>query len=62
MNGERIRLALRALPDSLPLAQRLRLALKTLLRRDRLRCLKVEIDDGAAVTPIASDPTPENRA
>jgi hypothetical protein len=39
---ERIRLELVALPDEVPVHQRLKAALKTLLRRDRLKCIKVE--------------------
>ncbi len=68
MNGERIRLTLRALPDSLPVAQRLRLALKTLLRRDRLQCLKVEFDadddrrDGSQSKADPPDSSLEKRA
>ena len=40
-NDPDILLVLRPLPDDLPVAVRLRAALKTLLRRDKLRCLKV---------------------
>jgi hypothetical protein len=45
LNRPRIVLTLEPLPvEGVPVAVRLRQALKTLLRRDRLKCVKVEGD------------------
>lgn len=45
-----IRIILRPLPDGRPWSVRLRHALKTLLRRDRLQCVRIEELPGEAVS------------
>jgi hypothetical protein len=51
--GEQVEIRLRALPDSVPFAIRLRQLLKHALRSCRLRCL------GVKDLPVDAQPTPE---